>query len=63
MACFEWGFGRFRGKRDIYETQTAGNKYFVMAMGKLRNQFATADKDFLNTVIEKAYEIWARNTH
>jgi hypothetical protein len=46
-----------------YGTQPAGNKYFVMAMEKLRDQFATADKDFLNTVIEKAYEIWARNTH
>ena len=46
-----------------YGTQPAGNKYFVIAMEKLRNQFATANKDFLNTVIEKAYEIWARNTH
>lgn len=46
-----------------YGTQPAGNKYFVMAMEKLRDQFATANKDFLNTVIEKAYEIWARNTH
>lgn len=26
-------------------------------------EFATANKDFLNTVIEKAYEIWAVNTH
>lgn len=41
----------------------AGNKYFVMAMEKLRNQFATANKDFLNTVIEKAYEIQAANIH
>ena len=46
-----------------YGTQPAGNKYFVMAMEKLRDQFATADKDFLNTVIEKAYNLWAVNTH
>ena len=46
-----------------YGTQPAGNKYFVMAMKKLKNQFATADKDFLNTVIDTAYEIQARNTH
>lgn len=46
-----------------YGTQPAGNKYFVMAMEKLKNQFATADKDFLNTVIDTAYDIQARNTH
>ena len=46
-----------------YGTQPTGNKYFVMAMEKLRNQFATANKDFLNTVIEKAYEIQAANIH
>ena len=62
MPPFIWTNNR-PYKICYYGTQPAGNKYFVMAMEKLRDQFATANKDFLNTVIEKAYEIWARNTH